>query len=135
MTTAIIVNYENRIDFSNFAAELRALGATFYVTPEGSNRIIEFKTLTSKASQFIESLANQETSEEIQETVVESPSTEPETDSVVEESVTYFTASELNKNYTKKQLEDLAKSLEIALSPSCKKKAGLVKFLAGKIQK
>ena len=139
MTTAITVAYDNRINFSKLASELRALGAKFYVKPEGQNRILEFKTLTPKASELIQSHQNQPTASvaaESQETVVEeNPATETETTPVVEETATYFTANELNDNYTKKELEALAKSLDIALSPSCKRKAGLVEFLAGKIQK
>lgn len=140
MNTAITVPFSDRFSFSGLAAELRALGAKFYVKPQGSSRIIEFSKLTEKANVFIESYRNQEI-----ETVSENPinsvqqeviSSEPESTTVIEETISYFTAEELNSNYTKKGLEALAKDSEIVLTPSSKKKkANLVKFLAGKIQK
>ena len=103
------------------------------------NRIIEFKTLTSKANELIQSHQSQPTASvatESQETIVEeSSSIVTESSPVVEETVDYFTAEELNDNYTKKNLLALAKSLGITLPPSGKRKAQMVEFLAGKIQK
>lgn len=122
-------------DFGAFATQLRTCGARFFVSAQGSNRILQFRQLTPAAEQLLNSVeispieqtveTQVETIETVEETTAEGTETTPE--------IPYLSAEELQSK-TRHELDHLAEIYELDMSPVKKKrKAEIVEFLVGKI--
>lgn len=130
MTTEITVPYSNLNEFAQLAAQLRALGAKFYVENQEHFRIIKFCKLTSQAFDFIQSYQNNKPPV-VEEISIEVGNIKPS----FKKASSYLTYTELNRNYNKQELIELANFNGLAIPTSCQRKSRIVKFLADKIKK